>query len=71
MNRCPRCGRSLVSSMYWSCGRVYVEWYCLRCGRANGIRTTYSTSNTELSKEERSDISGSNQIFRNNQKMYQ
>lgn len=52
MNRCPKCGRPMVTNIHWSCGMVCVEWYCFRCSKAIGICTTYSTSNTKLKEEE-------------------
>ncbi len=52
MNRCPKCGRQMVTNIYWSCGRVHVEWYCFRCSKAIGICTTYSTSSAKLKEEE-------------------
>lgn len=46
MNICSKCGGSLVWHMYWSCGGVYVEWYCPRCDNPN-VNCTYTTSNTQ------------------------
>lgn len=44
---CPKCGKHMVSNIYYSVGKPCVEWICLRCGynsESKVFTTNYTTS---------------------------
>lgn len=51
MNRCPKCGRPMVTNMYWDAGNPAVEWYCPRCGKVND-KYIYTTNTSGRGKGE-------------------
>lgn len=46
---CPKCGRYMISNIYWSVGKPYIDYVCPYCGytKERGYTITNYTISTK------------------------